>query len=119
MATKLARFTSIPAIPQLGLNDWQYITFNAMKEDIELLIGARGEKDGISRAITKAMVTVNPAPTQTMTRVTAQGYSFTISNVNVPSLDDYVKLVVNVQQVANDVASLRNTLNTLINQLKG
>jgi hypothetical protein len=36
----------------------------------------------------------------------------------VPSLDDYTKLLVNVQQLANDVATVRNTLNTLIQQLK-
>jgi tRNA threonylcarbamoyladenosine modification (KEOPS) complex Pcc1 subunit len=47
------------------------------------------------------------------------GAGFTISGVTVPSLDDYNKLAVNVQQLANDVASLRATVNTLINQLKG
>jgi hypothetical protein len=54
-----------------------------------------------------------------MTQVTATGSGFTISGTNVPSLDDYVKLVVNVQQLANDVATLRSVVNTLINQLKG
>jgi hypothetical protein len=54
-----------------------------------------------------------------MTRVTATGAGFTISGVNVPSADDYIKLVSDVQQLANDVANLRATVNTLVNQLKG
>jgi hypothetical protein len=53
-----------------------------------------------------------------MSRVTAEGAGFTISGVTVPSLDDYVKLLSNVQQLANDVASLRGTVNALIGQLK-
>jgi hypothetical protein len=54
-----------------------------------------------------------------MQRVTAEGTGFTISGVTVPSLEDYGKLIANVQQLANDVATLRNTVNALINQLKG
>jgi len=114
----MARFTAIPNIPQSGLTDWQFNTLNAMKENLELLTGARNEKDGSSRALTKSTVTVAQAPTQSMQRVTAEGAGFTISGVNVPSLADYEKLVINVQQLANDVAALRNTLNTLIQQLK-
>lgn len=114
----MSRFTAIPAVPQTGLTDWQFSTLNAMKENLELLIGARNEKDGASRAITKSTVTVAQAPTQTMQRVTAEGVGFTISGVNVVALADYEKLLINVQQLANDVAALRNTVNTLIQQLK-
>lgn len=114
----MSRFTAIPAIPQTGLTDWQFSTMNAMKENLELLIGSRNEKDGASRAITKSTVTVAQAPTQTMQRVTAEAVGFTISGVNVVALSDYEKLLINVQQLANDVAALRNTVNTLIQQLK-
>jgi hypothetical protein len=54
-----------------------------------------------------------------MQRVTAEGKGYTISGNNVADLDDYAKLVVNVQELANDVAYLRNVLNGLIAQLKG
>ena len=70
-------------------------------------------------ALTRGTVTVANPPAQTMTQVTAVGAGFTISGTNVPSLDDYVKLVGNVQQLANDVATLRSVVNALINQLKG
>lgn len=118
MAVRSPRFTSIPSIPQSGLTDWQFNTLNAMKENIELLIGARGSDNSIRAIVTGQIAVTNPAA-QTMTRVTAEGTGYTISGVTVPSLDDYVKLISNVQQLANDVANLQTTVNTLINQLKG
>jgi hypothetical protein len=118
MASRGARFTAIPSIPQGGLNDWQFNTLNAMKENIELLIGARGTDNSVS-AVVKGQITVPNPTTQNMTRVTAQGTGYTIGAATVPSLDDYGKLVSDVQQLANDVASLRATVNTLVNQLKG
>ena len=115
----MARFSPIPNVPQSGVDFWQVQTLSAMKENLELLTGTGGELDGASRALTKGSVTVEGAPTQTMTRVTATGTGFTISGVQVPSLVDYTKLVTNVQQLANDVASLRATVNALLNQLRG
>lgn len=119
MATRPPRFSAIPSIPQQGLSDWQFTTLNAMKENIELLTGARGNGTSSAAAVTRSSVTVANAPTQTMQRVTAEGTGFTISGVTVPSLEDYGRLILNVQQLANDVAALRNTVNALINQLKG
>lgn len=119
MATRQPKFSAIPTIPQQGLTDWQFTTLNAMKENLELLTGARGATAASASAITRGTVTVVDAPTQTMQRVTAEGAGYTISGVTVPSLDDYVRLITNVQQLANDVAALRNTVNVLINQLKG
>jgi len=113
------RYTAIPDIPVGGLTNWQAQTLAALKENVELLAGIRGEKDGASKAILKAQLTIGSAPAQTMQRVTATGSGFTISGVNVPSLEDYNILVTNVQQLANDVATLRNTINTLIQQLRG
>lgn len=119
MARLQPRYAAIPDIPAGGLTNWQAQTLAALKENVELLAGIRGEKDGASKAVLKAQVTVGSPPAQTMQRVTATGAGFTISGVNVPSLDDYNNLLINVQQLANDVAALRNTVNTLIQQLKG
>ena len=112
------RFTSIPSIPQSGLTDWQFNTLTAMKENLELLTGARGSSSA-TRAVVTGQIGVQPAPSQSMAQVTATGVGYTISGVTVPSLDDYIKLTQNVQSLANDVANLRNTLNALISQLKG
>jgi hypothetical protein len=118
MATRSPRFSSVPNLPQSGLTDSQSSIISALKENVELLIGARGSSNA-TRAVLGGQITVANPATQTMSRVTATGAGFTISGVTVPSLDDYNKLAVNVQQLANDVASLRQTVNTLINQLKG
>lgn len=115
----MARFTAIPDVPQAGVDFWQVQTLTAMKENVELLAGTGGELDGLSKAITRGDVSITSAPAQTMTRVTAAGAGFTISGVQVPSLDDYSKLISDVQQLANDVADLRATVNALINQLRG
>lgn len=118
MATRGPRFTAIPNIPQGGLNDWQFNTMTAIKENIELLMGARGSDNSVKAIVSGQITVINPEP-QVMTRVSAIGSGFTISGVNVPSLDDHNKLLSDVQQLANDVASLRATVNVLINQLKG
>lgn len=118
MATRGPRFTAIPSIPQGGLTDWQFNTLTAMKENLELLVGSRGSDNSV-RAVVSGQITVPNPASPTMTRVSATGTGFTIGGATVPSLDDYSKLVSDVQQLANDVANLRATVNTLINQLKG
>ncbi len=115
MATRLPKFTAIPNIPQQGLSEWHFITLNAIKENIDMLIGARGKDVS---AVTRGSVTVT-TPAQTLKQVTALGTGYTINGVTVAGLTDYVKLVKDVQQLANDVASLQNTLTGLLNQLKG
>ncbi len=115
----MSRFTAIPNPPQSEMSGWQYYMLSAMKENIELLTGARGEKDSASRAVTKAAITVTGAPDQTMRQITAQGSGVTIEGATVPAMEDYIELLKNVQALANDVSSLRATLNTLIGQLRG
>lgn len=115
----MTRFSAIPNPPQSEMTGWQYYMLNAIKENVDLLTGARGEKDGASRAITKASVTIASVPAQSMRQVTAQGAGVNIEGAVVPALQDYVELLKNVQSLANDVASLRDTLNTLIGQLRG
>lgn len=115
----MSRFSAIPNPPQSEMSGWQYYMLNAIKENVELLTGARGEKDGASRAVTKASITVSTVPTQSMRQVTAQGAGVNIQGAVVPAMEDYVELLKNVQSLANDVASLREVLNTLIGQLRG
>lgn len=115
----MARFSAIPNPPQTEMSSWQYYMLTALKENVELLIGARGEKDGASRAVTKASVTVTGVPDQTMRQVTAQGAAVNLDGAVVPAMEDYSELIKNVQSLANDVAAVRATLNTLIGQLRG
>ena len=117
MAIRIPRFPTVPNIPQgEGVSDWQYQTLNAMKDNIDLLTGARGVN--ASSAVTRGMANLALVPTG-LQQLTARGSGYTVSGVSVPTLDDYVRLVSNVQQLTNDVAALRSTVNTLITQLKG
>ena len=46
------RFTSVPAVPQGGFTDYQTVLIGAVKENVELLTGLRGEVDTASKAVT-------------------------------------------------------------------
>ena len=54
-----------------------------------------------------------------MQQVTAKGDGFVIRGQRVADVDDVVKLITDVQTLANDVHSTRETLNALIKQIKG
>jgi hypothetical protein len=115
----MPRFTSIPTVPTTNIGDWNGQILNALKENVELLTGTRGESDLASRALTGDRVKVKTVENPTFARVTAQAKGYTISGVNVAALDDYSKLIIDVQNLGNDVLILRASLNALINQLKG
>ena len=75
----MSRFTTIPGIPSEGLSEYQTILLAAVKQNMELLIGTRGEDDLQSMAITKGDITVEPRSLQNMRQVSAKGAGFTIS----------------------------------------
>ena len=118
MAKRTPRFSPIPQVPHEGVSPLQYELLNTMKENIDLLTGGRGEIGVANQAITRGQVAVEPAAEQNTPRVTATGSGFSIEGSTVPTLDDYAQLLTDVQGVMNDVASLRNTLNALIKQLR-
>jgi hypothetical protein len=114
-----SRYTAIPSVPLVGVEEWQSQLLNALKENVELLTGTRGEPDLASLALNRARLTVAVPPAQTMVQVSASGSGVTLSGVNVPVLEDYTQLLVDVQKLANDVATLRATVEVLITQLRG
>lgn len=114
----MARFTGIPSLPQANIDAWQMSVLGALKENVELLTGTRGEADGASRALLKSQITVSQPAAPQFTALSARGAGLTISGAQVPSLADYVSLLRDVQLIANDVARLRATVDTLIQQLR-
>jgi hypothetical protein len=114
----MARFTGIPSLPQVGVEEWQYRFLTAVKQNMELLTGTRNEQDAASRAILKSTVTIVSAPEPSLRGVSAVGSGFTVGGAQVPSLADYQALVSDVQRLSNDVAQLRATVNALITQLR-
>lgn len=117
------RFTSVPAVPQGGFTDYQTVLIGAVKENVELLTGLRGEVDTVSKAVTQGQVTVNDMGQQKLQQTSAKGTGsvITISGTayELANLDDFRKLILDVQTLAGDVAEMRATLNFLIRQLKG
>ena len=117
------RFTSVPAVPQGGFTDYQTVLIGAVKENVELLTGLRGEVDTVSKAVTQGQITVNEMGQQKLQQTSAKGNgsSITISGTTyeLANLDDFRKLILDVQTLAGDVAEMRATLNFLLRQLKG
>lgn len=103
--------TVIPAIrdvPQAGIPQWQVEILNQLKEAVEIFSGARVAG---TKAVINKNLTVQPANNVTMQRVTAVApgaYSQT----------EFLNLMNNVQELANNLAAVQNQLNTLIQQLE-
>jgi hypothetical protein len=114
----MARFTGIPSLPQSNIDAWQMSILGSLKENVELLTGTRGEADAASRALLRGQITVSQPPAPQFTALTARGAGVTISGAQVPSLADYVSLLRDVQLIANDIARLRATVDTLVQQLR-
>lgn len=122
----MASFAPIPDVPLEGLNLAESGLFKALKEDVEILTGARISN---VRAITSDLVTIQPSDNQSTPRVTAGGQNFATSyagggGANLPnptilvSSTDYLKLVSDVQGVMNDLAKVQNVVNSLISLLR-
>ena len=119
----MARFAAIPNIPTGSeMADWQSNLLAKVVENTELLTGLRGESDSSSKAITKGDVAVNQIGLQNLTNPTALGNGFTITisgtDYVVASLVEFVKLITDVQTLADDLAETRATLDILISQLR-
>ena len=114
----MARFSGIPALPEGNIDDWQAAIIGALKQNVELLTGTRGEVDEASRAILRGEITVASVPSPQFTQLSARGIAVKISNVSVPVIADYVNLIQDVQALSTDVAQLRTTLSALLDQLR-
>jgi hypothetical protein len=109
-------YAPLPAVPQVGIPEWQFQFLNGVKQNVEILTGQRGSSG--YEALIAGQVGVQPVGDLNMRQVTATGAGFTISGQNVASLDDHAKLIVDVQTLIGDVAYIKDVLNTLISQLK-
>jgi hypothetical protein len=110
----MPQFQGIPAIPNEQIPQWQYDVLAAMKENLEILMDQRGP----GRAVTNDTIAVEPAQYQLMRQVSARGDFVVIGAFNVPVLEDYIKLLNDVQQLATDVATIQDALNTLLQNLR-
>jgi hypothetical protein len=109
-------YAPLPAVPQVGIPEWQFQFLNGVKQNIEVLTAQRGDTG--FQALIARQVGVRPMGDLNLKQVTATGAGFTISGVQVAGLEDYSKLVVDVQTLIGDVAYIKDVLNALITQLR-
>jgi hypothetical protein len=114
----MPKFQGIPAIPPEKVQQWQYDVLAAMKENIEILLGQRGP----GRVVTNDSILVEAAERQIMKQLSARGdyYNLTTTGgvIQFPRLDDYVKLLNDVQQLSIDVNNIQEALNALLANMK-
>jgi hypothetical protein len=120
----MSSFAPVPDVPLEGLDLATSSLFKALKEDVEILTGAR--MNGV-RAVMSDNITVQAQDNQQMKRVSAGGNGYATSYPNAASVvyplviinyQDYIQLVTDVQNIANDVARLQSVVNSLIGQLR-
>jgi hypothetical protein len=114
----MPQFAPIRDIPQSGLTEWESALLQGLKENVELLAGAR--VNGV-RAVMSDVVANNirPQDYRTLVQISAVGAGFDIGGSLVPSLADYNLLRADVQNVINDLGRVELALNNLIQILGG
>ena len=113
----MARYVGIPSVPLTADPELVRVLL-AVKENVELLTDQRGEPDKASVALTSGSFSVPTAETK-FQGLSARGNSVLIdNNIAVPLTSDYVKALQDIQQIAADLATVRNVLNLLIIQLR-
>lgn len=112
----MPQYQGIPSIPDGKISDQTlHDILAAMKEDLEIMMGARGE----GRSVTNDTLGVVAKDWQVMKQIQSRGdYTTVNTSIQVPVLTDYVKLLTDVQQMAVDLATVQLVLNTLIRNMK-
>ena len=119
----MSRFTGIPVVPTAGLPEIQVNLFTALKENVELLTGTRGESDLISRALIRGDVTVKRVGLQVMgsvQNISPDGFTGSHVDANqIASLAAFRGLRNDVQALADDLFFTRQALDLLIANFGG
>lgn len=97
-------FVAIPDVPQ-SLNEYERRFFSSIKENLELLLGHRGDRDNI--ALTRGDVQTDYPPDLTHTG----SHYILASGEDVPANADYV-------QALNEITYIQKALNDLLSRLK-
>jgi hypothetical protein len=116
----MASFIPVPPVPFAGAADWQVRTIGALKQNVELLCGIRGEQDLASAALFKGDVYVNPITTanilsaQTLPLYTTTSFSYSGNQVLTYNTDSAsIPAVINAAARYSDAVLLLQELKNL------
>jgi hypothetical protein len=116
----MASFIPVPPIPFVGATDWQVRTIGALKQNVELLCGIRGEQDLASAALFKGDVYVDPIGTvnilsaQTLPLYTTTSFSYSGNQVLTYNTDSAtIPVVINAAARYSDAVLLLQELKNL------
>jgi hypothetical protein len=112
------RHVATPELPMENLTA-EVVLLGALKENIELLTGTRGEGDLASMAIVRGDMTVNQVGTQTMGTINTENNTTPSALNEAAPLDAFIDIRNDVQTLANDLYETRQALDLLIANLKG
>lgn len=126
----MARFTAIPAPPVFGSQEWEVRTLNAMKQNVDLLTGLRNEEDLASKALLTSTYDLPFTGDRRLDSVQSINYDLGGANDYVSDFSgggDSRSLVQSINNgvlasdldiLRQDIAALRNTVNTLLSVLR-
>lgn len=110
----MPQFQAIRDVPQSGVQQWEMDMLNQIKENLELMMGVR--QAGVKAVLTDAVGVVQ-AENITMKRSSAQPTGYNISGNLVADFNQFVQLIKDVNELANNVLTLQLQVNTLIRDL--
>tara|TARA_R110000796_G_scaffold229815_2_gene347288 strand:- start:166 stop:519 length:354 start_codon:yes stop_codon:yes gene_type:complete len=114
----IRRHVATPEVPSVEL-DTQSVLLSAIKENVELLTGTRGESDLASMAIVRGDLNVSQVGLQVMGSVNVSNNVTPDALNKTAPLDAFIDLRNDTQQLANDLFETRAALDLLIRNLTG
>jgi len=102
-------FSSIPPVPQAGLQDWHFRYLDSVKQNVEQLTGQRRADHGAA-AVLRGDIDATPVPSLSA--------AVQFSGAVTVTYTDFHNLLSTVQALINDVESVRQTVNTLIVRMR-
>jgi hypothetical protein len=115
----MPKFTGISMPSPQGKSPLDMQFLGALKENVEVLTGQRGDKARSSAAVLRENVTPSNPPEQKFKGLTATGAGVKIAEAQVPTYTDYAKALTDIQTLSADLANLRTYVTQLVTALRG
>lgn len=116
MSRRQPVFSGVPNVPQ-GADFGTYQMFEALKTNVETLTGARGDRRGA--AILRGQITANTVEPLRVKQIAGASGAINVGGQAVPVFADFNALAIDVEKMLRDMETIRQTLNTLLVQLRG